>query len=75
MSRRLAREEGLLCGISAGANVAASLKYAGEPGNAGKLIVTIIPDFGERYLQTALFEPYRYEGSDEVAVAARRISA
>jgi cysteine synthase A len=64
MSRRLAREEGLLCGISAGANVAASLKYAEE--NPGELIVTIIPDSGERYLQTALFEPYRYEGSDEI---------
>ena len=65
-SRRLAREEGLLCGVSAGANVAASLKYAGEERNAGKLVVTIVPDFGERYLQTALFEPCRYEGSDQI---------
>jgi cysteine synthase A len=77
MSRRLAREEGLLCGISAGANVAASLAYARHDGNAGKLVVTILPDLGERYLQTALFEPYRYEGSDgldgclAVAAAAR----
>ena len=67
MARRLAREEGILCGISAGANVAASLAYAGEERSAGKLVVTIIPDFGERYLQTALFEPCRYEGSDDVA--------
>ncbi len=66
MSRRLAREEGILCGISAGANVAAALEYAGEARNARKLVVTIIPDFGERYLQTALFEPFRYEGSDEI---------
>jgi cysteine synthase A len=64
MSRRLAREEGILCGVSAGANVAATLRYAAEPANRGKLIVTIIPDFGERYLQTVLFEPFRYEGSD-----------
>ena len=66
MSRRLAREEGILCGVSAGANVAAALEYAREARNAGKLVVTIIPDFGERYLQTALFEPCRYEGSDEI---------
>jgi cysteine synthase A len=67
LARRLAREEGILCGISAGANVAAALAYAGEAHNAGKLVVTLIPDFGERYLQTALFEPFRYEGSDEIA--------
>jgi cysteine synthase A len=67
MSRRLAREEGILCGISAGANVAACLAYAREARNAQKLVVTIIPDFGERYLQTALFEPCRYEGSDAIA--------
>jgi cysteine synthase A len=66
MSRRLAREEGLLCGISAGANVAAALDYARQEGNAGKLVVTIVPDFGERYLQTALFDACRYEGSDAI---------
>jgi cysteine synthase A len=65
-ARRLAREEGILCGISAGANVAAALRYAARRENAGALVATIIPDFGERYLQTALFEPCRYEGSDEV---------
>ncbi len=68
MSRRLAREEGILCGISTGANVVAALEYAGEKRNAGKLVVTLVPDFGERYLQTALFEPCRYEGSDELSV-------
>ncbi len=66
MARRLAREEGLLCGISSGAAVAAALKYGAKPGNAGKLLVVIIPSFGERYLNTDLFAPYRYEGSDEV---------
>ena len=66
MARRMAVEEGLLCGISSGAAVAAALKYAKEPGNGGKLIAVIIPSFGERYLNTDLFAPYRYEGSDEV---------
>jgi len=66
MSRRLARDEGILCGISAGANVLGAIAYAKEPRNAGKLVVTIIPDFGERYLQTKLFEHLRYEGSDDV---------
>jgi cysteine synthase A len=69
MARRLAREEGLLCGISAGANVAAAIEYARAPANRDKLIVTILPDFGERYLQTALFDHCRYEGSDEVAAS------
>jgi cysteine synthase A len=75
MARRLAREEGILCGISSGANVAAALRYAREPRNAGRLVVTIICDFGERYLQTPLFEPYRYEGSDEVGSRPARPSA
>jgi len=56
IARRLAREEGILCGISAGANVAASLKVAARPEMAGKLIVTLICDSGERYLSTWLFE-------------------
>jgi len=66
MARRLAKEEGILCGISSGANVHAAVKYASRPENQGKLVVAIIPSFGERYLNTDLFAPYRYEGSDEV---------
>jgi cysteine synthase A len=65
-SLRLAREEGILCGISAGANVAAALKYAAQAGNENKTIVTIICDYGERYVQTVLFEAVRYDGSDKV---------
>jgi cysteine synthase len=63
---RLAREEGILCGISAGANVACALRYAAMKGNEGKLIVVIVPDFGERYVQTILFESLRFDGSDKV---------
>lgn len=55
VSRRLAREEGVLSGISSGANVWAALDLAKRPENAGKTIVTIICDTGERYLSTALF--------------------
>ena len=66
MARRLAKEEGILCGISSGAAVTAAVEYAKRPENDGKMIVVIIPSFGERYLQTLLFEPYRYEGSDEI---------
>jgi cysteine synthase A len=64
MARRLAAEEGVLCGISAGANVHAAIEFGSRPENAGKTIVTIICDFGERYIQTVLFETMRYEGSD-----------
>lgn len=66
MARRLAHEEGLLVGISSGAAVHAALQWAHEPANTGRLGVVVLPSHGERYLATDLFEPYRYEGSDEV---------
>ncbi len=56
MARRLHREEGITCGISSGAAMAAAVRTASLPGNKGKIIVVILPDSGERYLSTVLFE-------------------
>jgi cysteine synthase A len=56
MARRLMSEEGILCGISCGAAMVGAEKFAARPENKGKMIVVILPDSGERYLSTALFD-------------------
>ena len=56
IAKRLAKEEGVCCGISTGANVKAALELSKRKENKNKLIVTINCDYGERYLSTALFE-------------------
>jgi cysteine synthase len=69
MARRLAREEGILCGISCGAAMVVALRLAREPAQAGKTIVVILPDAGERYLSGPLFDGLFEEVEKMQAVA------
>ena len=63
IARRMTKEEGIFIGISGGAAVSQALKVAARPENAGKLIVVVVPDFGERYLSTLMFEGLRDEAA------------
>jgi cysteine synthase A len=68
-ARRLAREEGILCGISCGAAMSVALRLAREPAQKGKTIVVILPDAGERYLSGALFDGL-FEGVQKMQAVA-----
>ncbi|HYL93537.1 MAG TPA: pyridoxal-phosphate dependent enzyme, partial [Alphaproteobacteria bacterium] len=70
MAHRMVKEEGIFIGISGGAAVAQALKVAARPESAGKLIVVVVPDFGERYLSTMLFEKLRDEAGKLVTQEA-----
>ena len=59
MAPRVAKEEGITCGISCGAAMSAALRVAARPESEGKTIVVVLPDSGERYLSTALFDSVR----------------
>jgi len=70
VARRMAKEEGIFIGISGGAAVSQALKVANREENAGKLIVVIVPDFGERYLSTVLFQGLKEEATNLPTVDA-----